>query len=125
MQQRTRSRRKSPPQIKVVLADGRKVVREGLRLLLEQQPDIKVIGEADGPAPAVKLARALAADVAVLNVSLATRGGAQAVRELAGVVAGEHKTSVLVMPLTADGAFVRDVLHAGGGGVLTKESALA
>jgi two-component system, NarL family, response regulator NreC len=107
--------------IKVLLADGRTIMREGLRLLLEQQADIKVIGEADGSTAAIKLARAMSADVAVLNISLATRGVAQAVREFSE---GDEPTNVIIMPLSADAAFVREVLRAGGRGILTKECAL-
>jgi DNA-binding NarL/FixJ family response regulator len=119
-----RNGRESGSQIKVLLADGRKIVHEGLRLMLERHSDITIIGEADGPAPAIKLARALAADVAILNVSLATPGVAQTVRELSRTGDTEPHTSVLVMSMTADGAFVRDVLRAGGRGILTKECAV-
>ena len=120
MIQRIPTRSKSS-RIKVLLADGRKIMREGLRVLLEQQSDIKVIGEADGPASAVKLARAMTADVAVLNVPLATRGISQAVHEIS---TGDDPTKVIIMPMMADAAFVRDVLRAGGRGILTRECAV-
>src|SRR5215212_9560835 len=52
--------------IKVVLADGRKILREGQALLLEKYSDIKIVGEVDEPAAAPALVRAVGADVAVL-----------------------------------------------------------
>ncbi len=107
--------------VKVLLADGRKITREGLRVLLEQHGDMRVVGEAEEAQQAVKLAGALAVDVVVMGVALSTRGVSEAVR---GVSKGRSGARVIVMPMTAaDPAFVREILAAGGLGVLTRDCA--
>src|SRR4051794_21699321 len=63
-----------PMKIRVIIADARKLFREGVCALLERHGDIKVVGEADQGQAAVKLAEAMTPDVAVLNVSASTHG---------------------------------------------------
>ena len=64
--------------IRVLLAEDHNVVREGLRLLLNAQPDIRVIGEATNGRQAVALARESCPDVAVLDISMPDLDGLQA-----------------------------------------------
>jgi DNA-binding NarL/FixJ family response regulator len=106
--------------IKVVLADGRKMLREGQAVLLEKHPDIKVVGEAAESAAAPKLVRALAADVVVLNTGASARAAAESVKLIAASRAG---VTMVVLSLSASPLFVREVLSAGAGGCLTKECA--
>lgn len=107
--------------IQVVLADGRKLFREGLSALLNKHPDIVIAGEADEVAAGARLARAVSAHVVILNASLSARAIAENVRLLLNV-----KPSLRVIVLLMhrdDPAIVREVLRAGAAGCLTRECA--
>jgi DNA-binding NarL/FixJ family response regulator len=106
--------------IKVVLADGRKMLREGQSVLLEKHADIKVVGEADEPAAAPKLAGALSANVVVLNTGSSVRHAAESIRIIA---AGRSGARIIVLSTSASPLFVREVFAAGASGCLTKECA--
>jgi DNA-binding NarL/FixJ family response regulator len=106
---------------KVLLADGRKMLREGLNLLLDQHEDLHVVGEADDGRGAVKLARALAPQVAVLlSTSPATRDAAELVK---AVAAARKGMGVVVVTIKPSVPYVRALLEAGAAGCLTRESA--
>ena len=110
--------------INVLLADGRKMVREALGLLLERHEGISVIGEAaDGPA-AVKVVKALPVHVVVLNFTSPSLGAADAVKALLRV-RKERPARVIVLTMNPDAAFVRGMLEAGASGCLTKDAAAA
>ena len=82
--------------IRVLLAEDHNVVREGLRLLLNAQPDIRVIGEATNGRQAVALARESCPDVAVLDISMPDLDGLQA----ASLIRAEcPRTQVLILTM--------------------------
>jgi DNA-binding NarL/FixJ family response regulator len=82
--------------IRVLLAEDHNVVREGLRLLLNAQPDIRVIGEATNGRQAVALARENCPDVAVLDISMPDLDGLQA----ASLIRAEcPRTQVLILTM--------------------------
>ena len=58
------------PRIRILLADDHRVVRQGFRLILSQQPDIEVVGEASGGREAVDLAIRLAPHVVILDIAM-------------------------------------------------------
>jgi DNA-binding NarL/FixJ family response regulator len=108
--------------IRVVLADGRKILREGLCLLLEKHPDIKVVGEAEDAADVVKLAKALAPELVILNLTASTFGADRTIR---AIRAASPRTRVLALGMRPDTSFIRQILEAGVSGCLTKECASA
>jgi len=106
--------------LRIVLADDHGVVRAGLRALIEVQPDMEVVGEAaDGPT-AADLARDLAPDVAVLDVSMPNGGGARAAEEIR-----RDCPAVRVVVLTAyeDRSYLHQLLKAGASGYVLKRAA--
>jgi DNA-binding NarL/FixJ family response regulator len=110
--------------IRVLLADGRKILREGICALLERHADIKVVGEAEEAAAAVKLAKALTPDVVVLNVP--SSSSAHAFKELIQSFRTAHPAvRVIALTLAPNAAFLREILAAGAAGCLTKECASA
>jgi DNA-binding NarL/FixJ family response regulator len=109
----------------VLLAEGRKLVREGLRALLERHDGMQVIGESADAASAVKLVRALPVDVIVLNcMPPTTTDGPQVVRSLVRAGrANERPLAVVVLTLNPPPSFVRELIDAGATGCLTKDAA--
>jgi DNA-binding NarL/FixJ family response regulator len=105
--------------IRILLADDHAVVREGLRGLLEQQPDMKVVAEAgDGPT-ALRLLPLETPDVIVLDMKMP---GATAVETIAAVKRLRPQTQVLVFTSYAEDSQVRDALAAGATGYLLKDA---
>src|SRR5437879_3847903 len=108
--------------IRVLLADDHAVVRSGLRLLLERQPDITVTGEAaDGRAAIDSLERD-PADVAVLDVAMPGLNGIEA----AGQISRKSpQTAIVMLSMHSDETYVLRCLRAGAHAYVLKESAEA
>ncbi len=106
-------------QIRVLLADDHGIVRAGLRALLEMQPDIAVVGEAEDGLRAIELARELEPDVVVADLSM-PGGGLDAIR---GITALGIRSRVLVLTVHAEERYLLPVLEAGGSGYVRKSSA--
>lgn len=106
--------------IKVLLADDHTVVREGLRVLLEAEPDIIVVGEAENGRQAVQLARAKAPDVVIMDIAMPVLNGLEATRQIVKEVPG---TKVMVLSSYNDDEFVHQVTEASATGYLLKQTA--
>ncbi|HEV7298536.1 MAG TPA: response regulator transcription factor [Tepidisphaeraceae bacterium] len=109
-----------PRKINLLVADGRKLLREGLCLLLEQHADLRVIAEADEARAAVKLARALPVQVVILNLSATGPDDIDVVR---AILQANPSVSVIALALQPSAGRVREILEAGATGCLNKESA--
>lgn len=106
--------------IRVVLADDHPVVLAGIKALLNANPEIELAGEATNGGEALPMIRALAPDVAILDVSMPGLNGL----ELTERVANEcPATSILVLTVHEDAAYVQPLLQAGARGYLLKRSA--
>lgn len=105
--------------IRILLADDHAVVREGLRALLEQQPDLRIVAEAsDGPST-LKLVVSETPDVIVLDMKMP---GATAVETISAIKHLRPRTQVLVFTSYAEDSQVRDALTAGATGYLLKDA---
>jgi DNA-binding NarL/FixJ family response regulator len=89
--------KKSQP-VRIVIADDHPIFRDGLRRLLEAEPNLKVLGEASDGAEAVKLARQLKPDILLLDLAMPKHPGLEALRDLS---AGASSSPVRVILLTA------------------------
>jgi DNA-binding NarL/FixJ family response regulator len=98
--------------VSVLIVDDNRIVRTGLRGLLEASPEIHVVGEAWDGQQAVELARSLQPDVTLLDVQMPHRDGVSAAGEVA------RHSRVLMMTFTDDPAVVRDAVAAGAQGYL-------
>lgn len=106
--------------IRVLLADDHAVLRAGLRALLNAQPDIEVVGEAGDGAQALQLAQALAADIALLDISMPGMDGLAALRQMCRLC---PQTRAVVLTMHEEAGFLRQVLEAGGAGYVLKRAA--
>jgi DNA-binding NarL/FixJ family response regulator len=108
--------------LRVFLADDHSLVREGLRALINAQPDMLVIGEADDGQSACEQILELGPDVVLMDVSLPRLNGAQATERLS-----KARPDIRVLALTfhGDKTYVRQLLKAGAAGYLVKRGAPA
>jgi len=107
--------------IQVILADDQPLVRAGLRMLIEQTPDIDVAGEAGTGAEAVQLARDTGPDVVVMDIRMPGMDGIEATQL---ITAGDTRARVLVLTTFDDDDYVYGALRAGASGFLVKDMAL-
>jgi two-component system response regulator NreC len=106
--------------IRIILADDHAVMRRGLRLVLEQQKDFEVVGEASDGRVAVSLAETAKPDVAVLDISMPNLNGIEAAQQISARHPG---VSTIVLSMHADESFVLRALKAGARAYVLKESA--
>jgi len=104
--------------IKVLLADDHALIREGLRSLLEKQPDMEVVADADDGRRAIELVRELSPDVVVMDVTMPTLGGIEATRQITGEFPA---VKVIALSIHSRRRFVADMLQAGAAGYILKE----
>jgi DNA-binding NarL/FixJ family response regulator len=105
--------------IRVLLADDHGIVRAGLKALLDAQPDMAVVGEAEDGDTAIKLVRELTPTVLVTDLSM-PGGGMEAIRQVNSL---QLPTRVLVLTVHAEERYLLPVLEAGGSGYVRKASA--
>jgi two-component system response regulator NreC len=108
------------PTLRILLADDHTVVRQGLRKVLEERSDWRVVAEAGDGREAVRQAEQHKPDVAILDVAMPLLNGIEATRQ---IVKRVPNVRVLVLSMHADEAYVIQILHAGAAGYLLKDSA--
>jgi len=106
--------------VKIILTDDHKIVREGLRTLLENEPGMEVVGEAESGRIAVQLARKLKPDVVIMDVSMPDLNGIEATAQ----ILHEHADiKIIALSMYSDKRFVSGILKAGASGYLLKDCA--
>jgi len=105
---------------KIILADDHKIIREGLRSLIEKQPDMEVIAEAQDGLMTVSLVQKLQPDVVIMDIGMPEMNGIDATTK----ITTEYKTvKVIALSMHSDRRFVMQMLKAGAAGYLLKDSA--
>jgi DNA-binding NarL/FixJ family response regulator len=105
--------------IRVLLADDQAMIRGGLRLILEDQPDISVVGEAADGTEAIRLARRLRPDVLLVDIRMPRQDGIEVTRAVAGPGLAEPLRVVIVTTFDLD-EYVYGALRAGAAGFVLK-----
>jgi len=108
--------------IGLVIADDHPIFRDGLRRLLEAEPDLKVIGEASDGAEAVKLARQLKPDILLLDLAMPRHTGLEALRDMSST-SSPHPVRVILLTAAAEKNQIVEALQLGARGVVLKDSA--
>ena len=108
--------------LRVLIADDHTIVREGLRSLLEKEPDLVVVAEAGSGSAALQLAREHHPDVVLMDISMPDMNGIDATRMIR---AEQSDARILALSMETDRRFVVEVLKAGATGYLLKDCAFA
>ena len=106
--------------IKIILADDHQIVRQGLRTLLEKEPDMEVVAEAEDGRSAVRLIRETPVDVVIMDVAMPDLNGTEATRQITSEF---PQVKVIALSMYADRRFVVNMLKAGASGYLLKDCA--
>ena len=108
--------------VRIVIADDHPIFRDGLRRLLESEPDLKVLGEAADGAEAVKLARQLKPDILLLDLAMPKHPGLEALRDL-NAAGSANPVRVILLTAAAEKGQIVEALQLGARGVVLKDSA--
>ncbi len=106
--------------VKILLADDHKIVRDGLRALLANQPGMNVIAEADNGRETVRLARDLSPDLVIMDIGMPDLNGIDATRQ---ITAELPDVKVIALSMHSDRRFVVQMFRAGALGYLLKDCA--
>ncbi|HEY9141974.1 MAG TPA: response regulator transcription factor [Bryobacteraceae bacterium] len=108
--------------IRILLADDHPVVRRGFQMILAEQSDMEIVGEAGNGREALELAAKLKPDVVVMDVAMPKLNGIEATRRMAD---DAPHARVLALSMHKDSVYVREILRAGARGYLLKDSVAA
>jgi DNA-binding NarL/FixJ family response regulator len=112
----------TPGPLRILLADDHVTVRHGLKLLIDSQPDMKVISEVSDGASAVQRAQELRPDVVVMDISMPGMNGLVATRTLKRL---QPDAAIVTLTRHADDAYLQELLRAGVSAYVLKQSAPA
>ncbi len=107
--------------VRILLADDHKIMREGLRALIEMHSQFEIVGQAEDGRTAVRLAQTLKPDVIIMDVGMPDLNGIEATRRIKTTM---PETRVLALSMYYDKRFVSGMLGAGASGYLKKDCAL-
>lgn len=107
--------------IKILLADDHKIMRDGLRSLIEKNSQLEIVGEAEDGRTTVKLAQELRPDIIIMDIGMPDLNGIEATRRIKAIV---PKTRVIALSMYYDKRFVSGMLEAGASGYLRKDSGI-
>jgi DNA-binding NarL/FixJ family response regulator len=108
-----------PDKITVLLVDDHSLVRRGFRRMLEDEPDLTVVGEAGDGNEAIKLAKSLKPQVVVMDCALPKKSGLAATRQ---ILEDRPETAILVLSMHSEDTLVRQALDAGARGYVLKSA---
>ncbi len=109
-----------PPKLKVLLVDDHPITRQGMKALVNQQPNLEVCGEADNAAYAIELVGKLQPDLAIVDIALKTTNGIELTKN---IKVQAPNLPVLIVSMHDEGLYAERALRAGAMGYLMKQEA--
>jgi len=106
--------------IRILLADDHTILRAGLRMMLNAQPDMEVIGEAQDGKQAINATMHLQPDIVLMDITMPDMGGIEATRQIKRIA---PEVKVLVLTMHENDEYVFQALRAGASGYILKEAA--
>ncbi len=106
--------------IKIVLADDHKLMREGLRSLIKEQPDMTVVAEAEDGRTAVQLTTKLLPDIVIMDISMPGLNGIEATRQ---ILTSSADSKIIALSMHTERRVILEILNAGATGYLLKDCA--
>ncbi len=106
--------------IRILLADDHLIIRDGLKVLINAQPDMQVIGEADDGVSALQQTIELEPDIVIMDVTMPELNGEQATRQIKEKI---PQVKVLVLTMHEDKVYFQELLRAGASGYIPKRAA--
>jgi DNA-binding NarL/FixJ family response regulator len=110
---------KKPP-FRILLVDDYAVLRQGMKHLIDAEPDMEVVGQAEDGAEAIRIAATLRPDIIVMDLSMPNLTGAEATRRLK---TAHPSCRVLVLTVHEDRGYLKELLEAGATGYMLKRAA--
>jgi DNA-binding NarL/FixJ family response regulator len=105
--------------IKILLADDHTIVRQGLGRLLEEQPDLKIVGEASNGSLAVEQALSLKPDIVIMDIAMPRMNGIEAAKRIRKQL---PETKILILSMYAHEHYIHELLETGVSGYLLKDA---
>ena len=105
--------------IRVLLADDHAILRKGVKMLIDSQTDMEVVGEAKTGREAIDQALKLKPDIVVMDISMPELNGIEGTRQICDAL---PQTRVVALSMHKDSVYVREILRAGARGYLVKDS---
>lgn len=106
--------------VRILIADDHKIVRDGLRALLDKQEGMEVIAEAENGRKAVRFARELSPDIVIIDIGMPDLNGIDATRQ---IIAGSDSIKIIALSMHSDKRFVAQMFKAGASAYLLKDCA--
>ncbi len=106
--------------VRILIADDHKIIRDGLRSLLEKEPGMEVVAEAGDGLTAVKMAQEFSPDVVVMDVTMPDLNGIEATGQILSAI---PRAKVIGLSMHSDKRFVARMLQVGASGYLLKDCA--
>jgi len=109
----------SNTKIRVLLADDHRILRKGVRMLIDSQPDMEVVGEARNGREAIDATREAKPDVVIMDISMPELNGIESARQICDEI---KNVKIIALSMHRDSVYVREILRAGASGYLVKDS---
>jgi two-component system response regulator NreC len=106
--------------IRILLADDHAILRDGIRALLEDEPEMEVVGEAENGLDVVRMADQLRPDIVLMDIGMPRLNGLEATRQILNL---SPQTRVLILTMHDNEEYIRQVLAAGALGYILKDAA--
>jgi two-component system, NarL family, response regulator NreC len=107
------------PKIRIMIADDHAILRAGLRMLINAQPDMTVVAEVQNGQQAIEVAKEVKPDVVLLDITMPVSGGLHAIPE---ILKGNNFAKILLLTMHSEPAYLRTALAAGASGYVLKKS---